>query len=205
MASTGDLEKVLQSSPFADRSAPPLRLGRTLVLVGLMGAGKTSIGRRLADRLGVPFADADAEIQRAANATITEIFERDGEAQFRAGERRVIARLLHGPTHVLATGGGAFIDPETRARIRESAFSLWLRADLETLMQRVSRRRNRPLLATGNPRETMVRLMAERHPIYAEADLTVDSSPGAPEITLGRVMLALAAQAGPEGIVGAVR
>jgi len=180
---------------------PPFRLGRTLVLIGLMGAGKTSIGKRVAQRLSIPFIDADAEIEAAANMTIAEIFERDGEAAFRAGERRVIARLLDGPVQVLATGGGAFMDPATRARIRERGLSLWLRADIEVLLARVARRRHRPLLNQGDPREILERLMALRHPVYAEADLTVDSLAAPAEATVERVLGVLAACAGPNGVV----
>ncbi|HEX2115672.1 MAG TPA: shikimate kinase, partial [Alphaproteobacteria bacterium] len=122
------------------------RVERTIVMVGLMGAGKTSIGRRLAQRLGLAFVDADHEIEQAAGCTIEEIFERYGEAAFRDGERRIIQRLLERPPHVLATGGGAFMDPETRARIKEAGISVWLKADLDVLVRRVSRRNNRPLL-----------------------------------------------------------
>lgn len=160
-------------------SPPPFALTRTLVLVGLMGAGKSSIGKRLAQRLHVPFRDADAEIEDAAGCTIEEIFERHGEAAFRDGERRVIARLLTDATpHVLATGGGAFMDPETRARIKEFGVSIWLRADLDVLLKRVKKRNNRPLLKRGDPREILERLITERYPVYAEADLVVDSLDG---------------------------
>ncbi len=167
--------------------APP----RTIVLVGLMGVGKSNIGRRLAARLGLPFVDADAEIEAAAGETIEEIFRRRGEAAFRDGERRVIARLLDGPIHVLAAGGGAFMDPQTRARIRESGISVWLRADIDVLLARVARRDNRPLLKAGDPRTILTELMEKRYPIYAEADITVDSVEGPPESTLGRVIAAL--------------
>ncbi|MFA5121564.1 shikimate kinase [Zavarzinia sp.] len=144
-----------------------------------MGAGKSSIGKRLAQRLHVPFRDADAEIEDAAGCTIEEIFERHGEAAFRDGERRVIARLLTDATpHVLATGGGAFMDPETRARIKEFGVSIWLRADLDVLLKRVKKRNNRPLLKRGDPREILERLITERYPVYAEADLVVDSLDG---------------------------
>lgn len=180
---------------------PPFRLGRTLVLVGLMGAGKTSIGKRVAQRLGVPFTDADSEIEAAANMTIAEIFARDGEAAFRAGERRVIARLLDGPIHVLATGGGAFMDPATRARIGQRALSVWLRADIEVLLARVAKRRHRPLLNQGDPREVLERLIAVRHPIYAEADLTVDSLAAPAEAMVERVLDRLAAWADADGLV----
>ena len=180
---------------------PPFRLGRTLVLVGLMGAGKTSIGKRVAQRLGVPFTDADSEIEAAANMTIAEIFARDGEAAFRAGERRVIARLLDGPIHVLATGGGAFMDPATRARIGQRALSVWLRADIEVLLARVAKRRHRPLLNQGDPREVLERLIAVRHPVYAEADLTVDSLAAPAEAMVERVLDRLAAWADADGLV----
>ncbi len=161
------------------------------MLVGLMGAGKTNIGRRLAQRLGLGFVDADSEIEAAAGETIEEIFERRGEAVFREGERKVIARLLGNPVHVLATGGGAFMDRETRALIRERGISIWLRADLDLLHQRVSRRNNRPLLKQGNPREILAGLIEQRYPIYAEADVTVDTVDGPPEATLERLMAAL--------------
>ena len=180
---------------------PPLRLNRSIVMVGLMGAGKTSIGRRLAHRLHVPFTDSDSEIEKAANETIAEIFARDGEAVFRAGERRIIARLLDGPVQVLATGGGAFMDPATRARIREHGISIWLRADLETLLERTARRQNRPLLSQGEPREVLTRLMATRYPVYAEADIAIDSLAGPADTTVQKLLTALAEWAGPAGIV----
>jgi shikimate kinase len=175
---------------------PPLSskdLDRPIVMVGMMGAGKSAIGRRLAQRLGLPFLDADAEIERAAGATIAEIFEKHGEAVFRDGERRVIARLLDGPVGVLATGGGAFMDTETRARIRNRAITVWLKADLDTLVERVSRRGHRPLLKNGDPREILTRLMAQRDPIYAEADITVETGHAPTAATVERVIEALAA------------
>jgi shikimate kinase len=177
-------------------TAPPLRVPKTIALVGLMGAGKSSIGRRLAQRLGLPFIDADSEIEAAADATIEEIFQRHGEAAFRDGERRVIARILDGPIHVLATGGGAFMDASTRALIRARAVSVWLRADIELMLARVGRRNNRPLLKGGEPRAVLEQLIAQRYPIYAEADITVDSVDGPPDATLERVLAALAAQQG---------
>jgi shikimate kinase len=161
---------------------------RSIVLVGLMGAGKTNIGRRLAGRLHLPFIDADSEIETAAGATIEEIFERHGEAYFRDGERRVIARLLEGPVHVMAAGGGAFMDAQTRARIRQRAISIWLRADIELLLARVARRDNRPLLKDGDRRAILAALIEKRHPIYAEADIVVDSIDGPPELTLSQVI-----------------
>ncbi len=161
---------------------------RTIVLVGLMGAGKSSIGKRLAQRLGLNFIDADKEIESAAGCSIEEIFERLGEAAFRDGERRVILRLLDDPPHVLATGGGAFMDPVIRARVKETSLSVWLHADLELLVRRVGRRNNRPLLKTGNTREILSRLMEVRYPIYAEADIRVDSQDGPPEQTVQKVI-----------------
>ena len=171
---------------------PPFRLTRPVALVGLMGAGKTSIGRRLAQRLQTPFVDSDAEIEAAANATIAEIFERDGEPAFRAGERRVIARLLNDGIQILATGGGAFIDPETRARMRERAVVIWLRADIDTLLRRVARKKTRPLLNNGDPRAILEKLMEVRHPIYAEADIVIESENGSPQATVDLVIEALA-------------
>ncbi len=164
---------------------------RTIVLVGLMGAGKTCIGKRLAKRLGLPFADADAAIEKAAGCTIPEIFAQHGEAAFREGERKVIARLLDDPPHVLATGGGAFMDPETRSRIKARAISVWLRAELDLLLRRTARRSNRPLLSAGEPREVLERLMAVRYPVYAEADITVDSADLPADVTVDKVMAAL--------------
>ena len=150
-------------------------LDRTIVLVGLMGAGKTTIGRKLAARLGMRFVDADEEIERAAGLSVKDIFAKYGEAEFRAGERRVIARLLQEPPLVLATGGGAFMDKETRGEILAHAISVWLKADLDLLERRVARRNTRPLLNTGNPREILARLMDERYPVYAEANVMVEA------------------------------
>ena len=154
---------------------PRLRPERTIVLVGLMGVGKSAVGRRLAKRFDLPFIDADAEIEAAAGSTIEEFFEQHGEAAFRAGERRVIARLLEGGPHILATGGGAFMDPETRNLVKARGISIWLNADLDTLVERVSRRNNRPLLKNGDMKQILSDLMAERNPVYAEADITVAS------------------------------
>ncbi len=148
---------------------------RTIVLVGLMGAGKSSVGRRLAVRLGLKFIDADSEIEAAAGCSIDDIFELHGEEAFREGERRVIARLLEAPAHVLATGGGAIMDPATRALICEKGISIWLRANLDILVRRVSRRGNRPLLKNRDVREVLKELMTERDPVYATADITVDT------------------------------
>ncbi len=184
-------------------TVPAFSVSKTIVLVGLMGAGKSSIGRRLAQALALPFTDADSEIEAAAGASVEEIFARDGEAAFRNGERRVLARLLDNPTQVLATGGGAFMDPETRALIRARAISVWLRADLDLLLARVSRRNNRPLLKNGDPRTVLARLIDERYPIYAEADLTVDSLDGPPEATLDKVIAALGKYLGASAGAGA--
>lgn len=175
--------------------ASALVVDRPIVLVGLMGAGKTTVGRRLASLLRLPFIDADEEIERAAGLRIAEIFEKHGEAEFRAGERRVIARLLQGQPHVLATGGGAFMNDETRALVRAHAISVWLRADLDVLMRRVEKRDTRPLLRQGDPRATMERLMAERYPVYGEADLVVDSNNGPHASAVALVIRALAQRA----------
>ncbi|HWV21207.1 MAG TPA: shikimate kinase [Devosia sp.] len=147
--------------------------GRPLILVGMMGAGKTTVGRRLATRLGRRFLDSDEEIEKAAQMTIPEIFAQRGEPEFRTGEMRVIARLLKENDLVLATGGGAFVNPETRALVKAGAVSVWLKADLDVLFERVSRRSNRPLLKTADPKGTLEKLIADRYPIYAEADVTV--------------------------------
>ncbi len=169
----------------------PIPVPKTIVLVGLMGAGKSCIGRLLAQRLGLDFIDADDEIEQAAQCSIDEIFERHGEAAFRDGERRVIARILDGPVHVLATGGGAIMDKQTRAKIRERAVTVWLRADLDLLVKRVSRRHNRPLLKNGEPRDILEKLMETRHPIYAKADVVVDSDSNPPKAIVDRVIKAL--------------
>ena len=152
------------------------RLGRrSIVLVGLMGAGKSTVGRRLAARLNLPFTDADHEIESAAGMSIPDIFALHGEPYFRDGERRVIARLLRDGPMVLATGGGAYMDPETRAGIAESGVSVWLKADFDVLMRRVRKRQNRPLLQNPDPEGTMRRLIEARHPIYALADVMLES------------------------------
>lgn len=148
---------------------------RALVLVGLMGAGKSSIGRRLAEKLDLPFVDADQEIEAAAGKSIPEIFADHGEPYFREGERRVISRLLENGAQVLATGGGAFMKDETRAAIAAHGISIWLRADLPLLMKRVMKRSDRPLLKADDPESVMRRLMEQRYPVYATADITIDS------------------------------
>jgi shikimate kinase/3-dehydroquinate synthase len=183
--------------PEAEQAGMRGALSRSVVMVGLMGAGKTSVGRRLALRLGMPFRDADAEIEHASGCSIAEFFERFGEAEFRAGERRVIARLMSGPPCVLATGGGAFMDPETRALIRAGALSVWLRCSLQTLVRRTSTRTHRPLLRTGDPAQILAGLMARRHPVYAEADVVVDCGEDSPDITTSRVLDAVLAHRAP--------
>ena len=170
-----------RSKPPAERpedSGPAVRAAlssRSIVMVGLMGCGKSSVGRRLGNRLGLPFVDADEEIEAAAGKTIKEIFTDHGEPYFRDGERRVIGRLLNSGPQVLATGGGAYMHPETRARIHADGVSIWLKADLAILMRRVMRRDNRPLLSAADPEAVMRRFMEVRYPVYAEADIHVVS------------------------------
>ena len=170
--------------------------GRSAVLVGMMGAGKSSIGRRLAVRLGIPFVDADTEIEAAAGMTIPEIFDAHGEPYFRAGEARVIARLLDGGPQVLETGGGAFMNADTRAAIRARGVSFWLKADFDVLLRRVRRRTDRPMLKTADPEETLKRLMAERYPVYAEADATIVSRDAPHEKIVDEIVDALARRLG---------
>jgi shikimate kinase len=169
---------------------------RSIVLVGMMGAGKSSIGRRLAARLGIPFVDADAEIEAAAGMTVEDIFANYGEASFRSGETRVIARLLEAGPQVLATGGGAFMTPETRDIIRRNGVSVWLKADFDVLFRRVKRRNDRPLLKTGDPAETLRKLLAERDPIYAQADASVHSREVPHETIVEEILAALASPLG---------
>ena len=174
--------------------SPSFRPNRSIVLVGLMGAGKSTVGRRLARRLGLPFVDADEEIEKAADHTISEIFDRFGEPAFRDGERRVIARLIEGPLMVIATGGGAFINDETRALILERCTAVWLDADVETLAARVGRRDTRPLLRAREPRAVLEELAARRNPVYAEAHLRVPTEPVPHEMVVRRILDALAAR-----------
>lgn len=173
--SADHLREAVPSIPAEAPAALPALRARSVVLVGMMGSGKSTVGRRLAQRLHLPFLDSDTEIEKAANMTIPEIFATQGEPAFRSGERRVIARLLHGPQAVIATGGGAFMDTETRDLIRARAISVWLKADADVLMRRVRRRANRPLLQTADPEGTLRALLAEREPVYALADLAVIS------------------------------
>src|SRR3954471_14995024 len=165
--------------------------GRSLVLVGMMGAGKSSIGRKLAQRLNLPFVDADSEIERAAGMSISEIFDKHGEPYFRAGEARVIARLLEGGPQVLATGGGAFMHPQSREAIRAKGISIWLKAEYDVLMKRIKRRSDRPMLKTDDPGETLRRLMQERDPVYAEADIIVHSRDVPHEIIIAEIISAV--------------
>jgi shikimate kinase len=186
----------------ASAAAITSRLGsRSLVLVGMMGVGKSSVGRRLAARLGFPFVDADAEIEAAAGMSIADIFARHGEDYFRRGEARVIARLLDNGPQVLATGGGAFMNAETRALVKAKGVSIWLHADVDVLLRRTNKRRGeRPLLQTDDPGETLRRLLAEREPVYALADLTVQSRDIAHDAVVVEVMTALAAFLGASNV-----
>lgn len=165
---------------------------RSIVMIGLMGCGKSSVGRRLAGALGLTFIDADEEIEKAAGKSIPEIFADHGETYFRDGERRVIQRLLRSGPQVLATGGGAFMNGETRATVKAQGISIWLKAEIEVLMVRVMKRSNRPLLKSGNPEAIMRRLMAERYPIYAEADITVISRDIDHDVIVAEAIVALA-------------
>jgi shikimate kinase len=165
--------------------------GRTIALVGLMGAGKSTVGRRLAQQLRMPFRDADAEIEAAAGCTVSEIFRDLGEKAFRDGERRVIARLLEEPPHVLATGGGAFIDDETRALINARAVSVWLKADLEILARRVARRDTRPLLAGKEPLDVLRAQAEARYPTYGEAHITIETGESAHQSAVDAIIAAL--------------
>ncbi|MCZ8324070.1 MAG: shikimate kinase [Sphingomonadaceae bacterium] len=177
----------------AEIAAIARRIDRPVVLVGMMGTGKSSIGKRLSALLHLPFVDADEAIEEAAQLTISEIFERHGEAHFRDGERRVIARLMDGANpadrrKIIATGGGAFVNPETRALILDKAVTVWLDADVDTLVERTSRKDTRPLLRQGDPREILTRLRAERAPAYAQAPIHVMSGRGPASRTVTRVL-----------------
>jgi shikimate kinase len=166
---------------------------RSIVLVGMMGVGKSSIGRRLGARLGVPFVDADAEIEKAAGMSIADIFARHGEAYFRGGEARVIARLLEGGPQVLATGGGAVMNADTRAAIKAKGVSIWLSAEFDLLMRRINKRKNdRPMLLTADPAATLRQLLAEREPVYAQADITVQSREVPHDAIVAEIIRALA-------------
>jgi len=176
------------SDPVSVRVAA---IPRTIALVGLMGCGKSHIGRRLSVALNRPFLDSDTEVERAAGRPVREIFETLGEAAFRDGERKVIARLIDGPPCVLATGGGAFIDPDTRAALLARAVCVWLRADLDLLVFRTAGRTTRPLLLSGDPRTILGNLMKKRYPLYAEAPVVVDTRNEPSENTLARVLAAI--------------
>jgi len=162
-----------------------------IVMVGLMGAGKSAIGRRLASRLGMPFLDADGEIEAAAGMTVSDIFKTHGEAEFRKGELKVMTRLLDGSPKILATGGGAFMDDTVRGLIKENAVSVWLKADLDTLVERTSRRNHRPILKQDDPRQILAQLIDERYPVYAQSDITVESTDCPPEETVEDVAATL--------------
>ncbi len=193
-ATTHDLASRLEAGVTA-------ALGRrSVVLVGMMGSGKSSIGRRVALRLGIPFVDADTEIEQAAGMSISDIFAVRGEAEFRTGEARVIARLLDGGPQVLATGGGAFINPDTRTAIAAKGISIWLKAEFEVLMRRIRRRHDRPLLKTEDPGATLRKLMEQRDPIYSLADLTVESRDVLHDKIVDEIVSALASWL---GVVGA--
>ncbi len=167
---------------------------RSIVLVGMMGVGKSSVGRRLAARLAIPFVDADVEIEKAAGMSIPDIFSHQGEAYFRSGEARVIARLLEGGPQVLAAGGGAFMNPNTRDLVRAKGVSVWLKAEIDVLLRRISKRRNdRPLLQTADPGETLRALLVEREPVYAQSDLIVQSREVPHDAVVADIMTALAA------------
>jgi shikimate kinase len=172
-------------------STSPGPFDKTIALVGLSGVGKSSVGRRLAAALGMPFRDADAEVEAAAGRPIAEIFEQYGEGAFRDGERRVIARLLAEPPHVLATGGGAFMNPQTRALIKAKAVSVWLKADIAVLARRVSRKDNRPLLAGRDPLETLAVQARDRYPVYAEADIEVETGDTPHQVAVEAILTAL--------------
>jgi shikimate kinase len=169
---------------------------RSIVMVGMMGAGKSSIGKRLAAQLGIPFADADAAIEEAAGMSVADIFEAHGELSFRSGEARVITRLLENGPQVLATGGGAFVNPETRARIQERGISVWLKADMDVLLRRVRRRDNRPLLRNADPETTLTHLLAAREPYYSQANLTVVSRDVPHEVIVEEIVTLLSGKLG---------
>lgn len=187
-----DAKSPAETASDVQRVARAVPKTRTIVLVGLMGAGKSTIGRRLAVRLGLPFVDADAEIERASGLSIAEIFERFGEAHFRDGERRVIARLIDGPVKVVATGGGAFVAADTRALILARAVAVWLDADIATLAERVKRRDTRPLLRDRDPAEVLAELARVRNPLYAEAHIHISSKPTPHDATVRAIVAALA-------------
>jgi shikimate kinase len=203
MPSTSTTKPQAHSGSRSDPAGIRARLGnRSAVLIGMMGAGKSSVGRRLAARLGLAFVDADAEIEAAAGCSIAEIFALHGEADFRDGERKVIARLLDGGPQVLATGGGAWMNPTTRDNIAASGVSIWLNADIDVLLRRVKRRNNRPLLQGGDIAEKLRALVDTRYPVYATADVTVRSRDVPHDTVVDEILVALdrclpSAEAGP--------
>ena len=184
------------SDPLPSRqpNVDPALRSRTLVLVGMMGSGKSSVGKRLAQALDLPFKDSDEEIEKAAGLTINDIFALRGEAEFREGERRVIARLLDEPPHVLATGGGAFVNDGARALVKQKATSIWLKADPEVLARRVGRKDNRPLLRGKDPRKVLADLLKAREGAYSQADLIVESNEGPHQHTVEAIIAALKAR-----------
>jgi len=181
----------LEPTTETEKTDPPLQVDRSVVLVGLMGAGKSCVGRRLAESLGLPFIDSDSEVEEAAGCEVRDIFKVYGEPAFRDCERRVIQRLLQGSPSVIATGGGAFMDPDTRDDVKAHAISLWLRAEPEVLHQRTKRSKNRPLLDNPDPLDTLKSLAATRYPVYAEADITIDTGDEGLESTLEKAISAL--------------
>lgn len=180
------------------KSAELPKIDRPIALVGMMGAGKTTVGRRLAYALNLPFHDADMEIERAAGMSVSELFARHGEESFRRGEAQVIERLLSGTPIVLATGGGALLNAATRKLIQKRALSIWIRADVDTLVKRATRRATRPLLKDGDPKETIARLLEARTPLYEAADITVDSRAGGHARTVAAIIAALSTHVAPE-------
>lgn len=183
------VDKTEGRRPATTMTAPA---NRSVALVGMMGVGKTTVGRRLAPKLGLDFYDADEEIEKAAGMTVADLFEQHGEESFRRGEAQVIARLLSGPPIVLATGGGAMISAETRKALKQRAFTIWLKADIDIILARATRRDTRPLLRRGDPRATLERLLKEREAYYAEADVAVDSGRGPHGETVAAILAALA-------------
>lgn len=175
----------------ASPDSPILKLNRTIALVGLMGVGKSTVGRRLAARLNLPFADGDHEIESAAGMTVSEIFTSRGETEFRSGEARVMKRLLEGPPVILATGGGAMMNSDTRQMLKDHAVTVWMRADLDVIAERVARRDTRPLLRGRDTIQVLTELAEKRYPIYAEADLTVDVGGGSHGVAVEAMLTAL--------------
>jgi shikimate kinase len=191
-----DLNVMQRGIPASDAAIVAALGNRSIVLVGMMGAGKSSIGRRLAARLAIPFTDVDAEIENAAQMAIEDIFARYGETSFRSGEARVIGRLLEAGPQILATGGGAFMNAETRNAVAQRGISVWLRADFDVLFRRVKRRNDRPLLKTSDPAATLQQLLEQRNPIYAEADTSVHSRDVPHELIVEEIISAVAAKLG---------